>query len=244
MCVKTSWGTFMPKRYSSDHQVGEHNVQKWGVDVHHPVFWITSILIILFVVGTVAAPEDAKMAFDGAKGWSIEHFDWLFMVGANIFVVFCLALIVLPVGKTRIGGDDAKPEFSLMSWLAMLFAAGMGIGLMFWAVAEPVGYYTDWFGTPLNAPPNTPEGAKAAMGATMFHWGLHPWAIFAVVGLSLAFFAYNKGLPLTIRSAFYPLLKKRTWGWFGHFIDTLAVLATIFGLRHRLVLVRNRRRAD
>ena len=230
MCVKTSWGTFMPKRYSSDHQVGEHNVQKWGVDVHHPVFWITSILIILFVVGTVAAPEDAKMAFDGAKGWSIEHFDWLFMVGANIFVVFCLALIVLPVGKTRIGGDDAKPEFSLMSWLAMLFAAGMGIGLMFWAVAEPVGYYTDWFGTPLNAPPNTPEGAKAAMGATMFHWGLHPWAIFAVVGLSLAFFAYNKGLPLTIRSAFYPLLKERTWGWFGHFIDTLAVFATIFGL--------------
>ncbi len=115
MCVKTSWGTFIPKRYSSDHQVGEHNVQKWGVDVHHPVFWITSILIILFVVGTVAAPEDAKMAFDGAKSWSIERFDWLFMVGANIFVVFCLALIVLPVGKIRIGGDDAKPEFSLMS---------------------------------------------------------------------------------------------------------------------------------
>lgn len=112
----------------------------------------------------------------------------------------------------------------------MLFAAGMGIGLMFWAVAEHVGYYTDWFGTPLNAPPNTPEGAKAAMGATMFHWGLHPWAIYAVVGLSLAFFAYNKGLPLTIRSAFYPLLKERTLGWFGHFIDTLAVLATIFGL--------------
>lgn len=148
------------------------------------------------------------------------------MVGANIFVVFCLALIVLPVGKIRIGGNDAKPEFSLMSWFAMLFAAGMSIGLMFWAVAEPVGYYTDWFGKP----PNTPEGAKAAMGATMFHWELHPWAIYVVVGLSLAFFVYNKGLPLTIRSAFYPLLKERTWGWFGRFIDTLAVLATIFGL--------------
>ncbi|MEP4379843.1 MAG: BCCT family transporter [Alphaproteobacteria bacterium] len=220
----------MPQRYSSDHSVGDHNMQKWGVDVHHPVFWITAILIVLFVVGTVAAPEPAKEAFDGAKGWSINNFDWLFSVGGNIFVLFCLALIVLPVGKIRIGGDGAKPDFSLMSWFAMLFAAGMGIGLMFWAVAEPVGYYTDWFGTPLNAPPNTPEGAGAAMGATMFHWGLHPWAIYAVVGLSLAFFAYNKGLPLTIRSAFYPLLKERTWGWFGHIIDTLAVLATIFGL--------------
>ena len=220
----------MPNRYSSDHSVGDHNVQKWGVDVHHPVFWITSILIILFVIGTVASPEPAKEAFDGAKGWSIANFDWLFMAGANIFVLFCLALIVLPVGNIRIGGEGATPDFSVVSWFAMLFAAGMGIGLMFWSVAEPVGYYTDWFGTPLNAPPNTAEGAGAAMGGTMFHWGLHPWAIYAVVGLSLAFFAYNKGLPLTIRSAFYPLLKERTWGWFGHIIDTLAVLATIFGL--------------
>ncbi|MEK9901891.1 MAG: BCCT family transporter, partial [Rhodospirillaceae bacterium] len=144
----------MPNRYSSDHSVGDHNIQKWGVDVHHPVFWITAFLIILFVIGTVASPEPAKEAFDGAKGWSIANFDWLFMAGANIFVLFCLALIVLPVGNIRIGGNDAKPEFSIMSWFAMLFAAGMGIGFMLWSVAEPVGYYTDWFGTPLNAPPN------------------------------------------------------------------------------------------
>ena len=118
----------------------------------------------------------------------------------------------------------------------MLFAAGMGIGLMFWSVAEPVAYYTDWYGTPLNVPAHTPESARIAMGATMFHWGLHPWAIYAVVALSLAFFSFNKGLPLTIRSAFYPILGKACWGWVGHIIDLLAVLATIFGLATSLGL--------
>jgi BCCT family betaine/carnitine transporter len=120
--------------------------------------------------------------------------------------------------------------------MAMLFAAGMGIGLMFWGVAEPVAYYTGWYETPLNTTPNTPEAAKLAMGATMFHWGLHPWAIYAVVALSLAFFTYNKGLPLSIRSIFYPILGDRTWGWPGHIIDILAVLATLFGLATSLGL--------
>lgn len=220
----------MPNRYDTDYDVGQDNMQKYGMDVHHPVFWISSLLILLFVIGTLLAPGPAKEAFDGAKGWSINNFDWLFMVGGNIFVIFCLLLIVLPVGKIRIGGDDARPEFSNMSWFAMLFAAGMGIGLMFWSVAEPTAYYSAWYGTPLNVAPNTPEAAQTALGATMFHWGLHPWAIYAVVGLSLAFFSYNKGLPLTIRSAFYPLLKDGSWGWFGHLVDILAVLATIFGL--------------
>ena len=201
-----------------------------GMDIHHPVLWVAAILILVFVLATLMAPEPAKAVFDGAKGWSIAYFDWLFMVGGNVFVIFCLVLVCLPFGKIRIGGVDAKPEFSVMSGFAMLFAAGMGIGLMFWSVAEPTGYYTDWYGTPLNAPPKTPEGADAALGATMFHWGLHPWAIYAVVGLSLAFFSFNKGLPLTIRSGFFPLLKDRTWGWFGHAIDIIVVLATIFGL--------------
>ena len=220
----------MPGRYNTDYRVGQDNLQRFGMDIHHPVFWVAAVLILIFVLGTLMAPEPAKAAFDGAKGWSIAYFDWLFMVGANIFVLFCLALIFLPVGKIRIGGADAKPEFSTLSWFAMLFAAGMGIGLMFWSVAEPTGYYTNWYGTPLNAPAKTPEGADAALGATMFHWGLHPWAIYGVVGLSLAFFAYNKGLPLTIRSGFFPLMKDRSWGWFGHVVDIIAVLATIFGL--------------
>ena len=220
----------MPDRYNTSYNVGQDNLRRFGMDIHNPVFWVSSVLILVFVIGTLIVPGEFKGGFDGAKGWSIKNFDWLFMVAGNIFVVFCLLLIVLPVGRIRLGGADAKPEFSRISWFAMLFAAGMGIGLMFWSVAEPVGYYTDWYGTPLNVAARTPEGARMALGATMFHWGLHPWAIYAVVGLTLAFFTYNKGLPLTIRSGFYPLIKDRSWGWFGHVIDTVAVLATIFGL--------------
>ena len=220
----------MADHYTTDYTIGQDNRSRLGMDIHHPVFAVSAALIAVFVLLTLAAPGPAKVVFDGAKAWSIAHFDWLFMAGGNVFVLFCLALIALPVGRIRIGGADARPEFSTLSWFAMLFAAGMGIGLMFWSVAEPVAYYTDWFGTPLNATARTPDGAGAALGATMFHWGLHPWAIYAVVGLSLAFFAYNKGLPLTIRSGFYPLAGDRCWGWLGHAIDILAVLATIFGL--------------
>ena len=216
--------------YQTDYTVGQDNMQRWGMDVHHPVFWFAAALVLIFVVGVLMAPEAAKGAFDGAKWWSIGAFDWLFMIGGNIFVIFCLVLIFLPVGKIRLGGQDAKPEFSTLSWFAMLFAAGMGIGLMFWSVAEPTAYYTGWYETPLGVTANTPEAAERAMSATMFHWGLHPWAIYAVVALSLAFFHYNKGLPLTIRSAFYPLIKDHSWGPFGHLIDTVAVLATLFGL--------------
>ena len=209
---------------------GQDNTQIMGLDFHNPVFPLSALAILLFILYALVYPDAANTHLGLAKNWSIEHFDWLFMIAGNTFVVFCLVLICLPLGRIRLGGSDAKPEYSRTSWFAMLFAAGMGIGLMFWSVAEPVAYYTDWYGTPLNAPAGTPEGASAAMGATMFHWGLHPWAIYAVVALSLAFFAYNKGLPLTLRSAFYPLLGERTRGWAGHIIDILAVLATIFGL--------------
>ncbi|EKF75623.1 choline/carnitine/betaine transporter family protein [Alcanivorax hongdengensis A-11-3] len=222
--------------YQTDYDVGQDNVQVLGMDLHNPVFFISAMLILTFVIGTLAFPEVANNLLNGSKDWAIDHFDWLFMVGGNVFVLFCIALAILPVGKIRLGGQDAKPEFSTWSWFAMLFAAGMGIGLMFWSVAEPVAYYTDWYGTPLNVAPNTDAARDLAMGATMYHWGIHPWSIYAVVALSLAFFAYNKGMPLTIRSAFYPLLGDRCWGWAGHIIDTLAVLATIFGLATSLGL--------
>ena len=220
----------MPHRYDTEYEIGQDNIRSWGMDFHNPVFIISAVLVLVFVIGTIMFPEGAKEAFDGSKAWSINNFDWFFLVAGNIFVFFCVALIFLPVGKIRLGGVDAQPEFSTMSWFAMLFAAGMGIGLMFWSVAEPAAYFTDWWGTPLNVEKGTAAGAELAMGATMFHWGLHPWAIYAVVALSLAFFTYNKHLPLTIRSAFFPFIKDRSWGWFGHVIDVVAVMATIFGL--------------
>jgi betaine/carnitine transporter, BCCT family len=222
--------------FQTDYEIGQDNVQVMGMDLHNPVFFISSMLILIFVIGTIMFPTSANDALGGAKGWAIDHFDWLFMLSSNIFVLFCLALIFLPIGNVRLGGRDAVPDFSRISWFAMLFAAGMGIGLMFWSVAEPVAYYTDWYGTPLNVEARTPEAARMAMGATMYHWGLHPWAIYAVVGLALAFFAYNKDMPLTIRSTFYPLLGDRVWGKAGDLIDILAVLATIFGLATSLGL--------
>ncbi|MFL7053568.1 BCCT family transporter, partial [Vibrio cyclitrophicus] len=212
---------------STDYTVGQDNVQKWGFDVHNPVFGISAGLIALFLIGVlITDTASAKAALDGVKGQIINSFDWLFIWSGNIFVIFCLGLIVSPYGKIRLGGVDATADYSFMSWLSMLFAAGMGIGLMFWSVAEPAAYYTGWYETPLNVAANTPEAAKLALGATMYHWGLHPWAIYGVVALSLAFFSYNKGLPLSIRSIFYPILGDRAWGWAGHIVDILAVLAT------------------
>jgi len=222
---------------NTDYTVGQDNVQKWGFDVHNPVFGISASLIGLFLLAIlVVDPETSKSFLDGIKWQIIGTFDSLFMWSANIFVIFCLALVVSPYGKIRLGGDAAKADYSRMSWIAMLFAAGMGIGLMFWGVAEPVAYYTGWYETPLNVAANTPEAAQLALGATMFHWGLHPWAIYGVVALSLAFFSYNKGLPLSMRSVFYPILGDRTWGWAGHIVDILAVIATLFGLATSLGL--------
>ncbi|MBW0149154.1 BCCT family transporter [Marinobacter arenosus] len=223
-------GEVVKDEYQTDYVAGQDNINPFGLDLHAPVFPITAILVVLFVVGTLIFPTGAKELLDGAKWDIIATFDWFFLLSANIFVVVCLALIFMPVGKIRLGGTDAKPEFSTMSWFAMLFAAGMGIGLMFWAVAEPTAYYTGWYETPFNVEANTPEAANLAMGATMYHWGLHPWAVYSIVALSLAFFSFNKNMPLTIRSAFFPLLRDKVWGWPGHIIDILAVVATIFGL--------------
>ncbi|USD35959.1 BCCT family transporter [Ferrimonas sp. SCSIO 43195] len=222
---------------NTDYTVGQDNVQKWGFDVHNPVFGISASLVLLFLAAIlISDAATAKAALDGIKWKIINNFDALFMWSANLFLIFCLWLMVSPYGRIRLGGADARPEHSNLSWMAMLFAAGMGIGLMFWGVAEPVAYFTGWYETPLGVEANSPEAVKVAMGATIFHWGLHPWAMYAVVALSLAFFAFNKGLPLSIRSIFYPILGDKTWGWFGHVIDIMAVLATLFGLATSLGL--------
>ncbi|RTZ18124.1 BCCT family transporter [Vibrio aquaticus] len=227
-------------RYSienTDYTVGQDNIQKWGFDVHNPVFGISAGAIILFLIALLASDADtAKAALDGMKWQVIGNFDSFFMWSANLFVIFCVALIVSPYGKIRIGGTEAKAEHSTLSWMSMLFAAGMGIGLMFWGVAEPVAYFTGWYETPLGVEAYSPEAAKLALGATIYNWGIHGWAIYAIVALALAFFTFNKGMPLSIRSIFYPLLGDRTWGWFGHIVDIIAVLATLFGLATSLGL--------
>jgi len=228
---------------TTNYEIGQDNVEgsvgPFGFDVHNPVFLISGLTIVAFVFYALALPEQASSFFGWLRPALTSNFDWFFLWSANIFVVFCLALIVSPWGSVRIGGPDAQPDYGYVGWFAMLFAAGMGIGLMFFGVLEPV--YHMAISQPLGVPspiaedgtliPENVEAAKQmGLAATIYHWGLHPWAIYAIVALALALFTYNKGLPLTIRSAFYPLLGERVWGWWGHIIDTLAVFATLFGL--------------
>ncbi len=217
----------------TNYKVGQDNVRMMGLDIHNPVFLISTIIIFAFLIGSVVAGDAAGEFFGSLRKSITSTFDWFFLLAGNVFVIFCFVLIISPLGKIRLGGVDAKPDYSRASWFAMLFAAGMGIGLMFWSVAEPVVYATGVWGY---APLGISADKDIAMAATIFHWGLHPWAIYAVVALALAFFTYNRGLPLTIRSAFYPIFGDAVWGWVGHIIDILAVFATIFGLATSLGL--------
>lgn len=231
---------FKSKKYSidsTDYQVGQDNITKWGMDVHNIVFTVSAGLSVLFIITLLLLdPSVAKGAIDSIKGIVLSNFDFLFMWGANLLLVFAVILIFSPFGKIRLGGDKATTDYSTISWIAMLFAAGMGIGLIFWGVAEPTAFYTDFYGTPLNVAPFTPEGRELALGATAFHWGLHAWAIYGMTALCLAYFTYNKGLPLSMRSVFYPLLGDRVWGHIGDVIDVLTVLVTLFGLATSLGL--------
>ena len=196
-----------------------------------PVFFVSSIVIVIFVIGSLVFREGAASLFGATRKWLTTNFDWWFMDIVNLLVLFCLFLIVSPLGKVRIGGREAVPEYSNLTWFAMLFAAGIGIGLLFFGVLEPVQHF-------MSPPLGGEAKSDAALGiaATTFHWGIHGWAVYGVVGLALAFFTYNRGLPLSIRSAFYPLLGDRIWGWPGHVIDTLAVFASLFGLATSLGL--------
>ncbi|RLQ87406.1 BCCT family transporter [Notoacmeibacter ruber] len=227
----------------SEHEPGDHNVEILGLDVHNPVFFVSALVIIAFVLFSLIFHDAAEAFFTWLRPTLTEMFDWPLLMAGNLFVVFSLALVVTPLGNVRLGGVDARPDYGYLGWFAMLFAAGMGIGLMFFGVSEPLSHYassvggttldgglrTDW--APLGgAGGDTAAATELAMAATIFHWGLHPWSIYAVVGLALAFFTFNRGLPLTLRSAFYPLLGERVWGWPGHVIDILAVFATLFGL--------------
>ncbi len=232
----------------TDYVIGQDNITASplgvNVDLHGKVFVFSSIVILLFVILTLALQDQMEPIFNSMFSFLTTNLGWVFLLGANVFVLLALVLIFTPLGKVRIGGADAKPDFGYAGWFSMLFAAGMGIGLMFYGVSEPLGHYgtamggislgedglrTDW--APLGGAEGDQAGAiSLSMAATIFHWGFHPWGAYAIVGLSLAIFSYNKGLPLTMRSIFYPILGERVWGWPGHVIDILAVFATLFGL--------------
>ncbi|RKU39329.1 BCCT transporter [Candidatus Poribacteria bacterium] len=228
----------------------------FGLEIYlTPVFVISSIAIVVFIIGSLIFQEGATKLFGDIRVWLTTNLDWLFMITTNLLFLFCLVVAFSPIGKVRLGGADAKPEYSYLTWLAMLFAAGVGIGLLFFGVSEPITYFQGGSYSPLgietiynpetvynaeNVPdagdPKVQAAASLGIATTVFHWGLQGWAIYGVVGLALAFFAYNRGLPLLIRSAFYPVFGDRIWGWPGHIIDTFAIFAGIFGLATSLGL--------
>lgn len=240
----------------TDYQVGQDNVVMrvgpFGLDIHNRVFAIAGLSVVLFVALTLVFQTAAEPLFGSLRGWITSQLDWFFLSAANIFLVVCIGLAVSPLGRVRLGGTEATPDYGYVGWLSMLFAAGMGIGLMFFGVSEPLSHFGSAFGGTASeageagartdwAPLAAAEGdalaaRRLAMAATIFHWALHPWAIYAILALGLALFSFNKGLPLTIRSVFYPLLGERVWGWPGHVIDILAILATLFGLATSLGL--------
>ncbi len=293
----------------TDYDIGQDNIEgsvgPFGFDIHNPVFMVSGIVVVLFVIFTALLPDLAESLFSAMFAAVTQGFDWFFLSAGNIFVLFSIVLILTPLGKVRLGGKDATPDYGYPGWFAMLFAAGMGIGLMFYGVGEPLTHYGTATGGPsysvtyngempegedavppgwdsradfeaamgLNAANpdalqasideivpedlrgdfaagtvrsdwapldggggDAAEAERVAMAATIYHWGLHPWAIYSVLALALALFSYNKGLPLSVRSAFYPILGERVWGWWGHAIDIIAVFATLFGLATSLGL--------
>ena len=200
--------------------------------INRYVFGFSAGLILVFIAATLANIDAAEDTFNAVRNGITRRFGWFLILSVQGFLLFCVYLALSRFGHIRIGGPGARPDFSTFSWFAMLFAAGMGIGLMFWSVAEPILHLQN----PPGATGMTAAGAQRAMDLTFLHWGFHVWGIYALVGLSLAYFTFNRGLPLTIRSAFYPLLGNRIQGAPGHTIDTLAVIATMFGLATSLGL--------
>ncbi len=202
------------------------------LDVHPWVFFVSGGLILLFVVLTLVFQASVDDFFSTVQSTIGTYAGWFFVWTMNIILVYVVSLLLGRFAGIRLGGAEAQPEFTTMGWFSMLFSAGMGIGLLFYGVAEPMFHF---IASPL-AEPGTAEAARVAMDLTFLHWGLHPWAIYSIVGLSLAFFSFNKGLPLSIRSVFYPLLGEKIYGPIGNVIDIMATVATLFGVATSLGL--------
>lgn len=196
------------------------------IQVNPPVFTVSAVLILAFAAAAALFPQRVGSAFDALQAGIVRDFGWFYILAVAFFLIFVLFLMMSRYGDVKLGPDDSEPEYSYLSWFAMLFSAGMGIGLLFFGVAEPIQHYA----LPPVGEGRTVESARQAMVLTFFHWGLHAWAIYIVVGLALAYFAFRRGLPLTLRSSLFPLIGNRIHGPIGHGIDIFAVLGTMFGV--------------
>ena len=190
------------------------------------VFLLSFAIILFFIVSGIIRADLLEAASTAIYSAILNHFSWLYLISASFFLLFVLYLAVSKYGTIRLGRDTERPQYSFFGWVAMLFAAGMGIGLLFWGVSEPLVHF-------LQPPPflnaSSPGAAAFGMRYSFFHWGLHPWAIYTVVSLSIAYFSFRRGMPALISSCLYPILGERIYGLSGKIVDILAVFATIFG---------------
>jgi choline/glycine/proline betaine transport protein len=191
-----------------------------------PVFYGSALLIIALVLYSTLAPDQAQAVFGQTQAWILLNASWFYVLSVALILITVVFLAVSRFGDIKLGPDHSQPDYGHGTWFAMLFAAGMGIGLMFFGVAEPLMHYAN----PPVGDPNTVAAAKEAMKLTFFHWGLHAWSIYAIVALILAYFCFRHDLPLTLRSALYPLIGERIYGPIGHAVDIFAILGTVFGI--------------
>jgi len=222
-----------------EHQVDESRL-KLGTrgifrDVNPPMATLSKAIIVTFVAAGVLAPEAMGSFFSALQSWINSNLNWYYIVSMALFIFFVFWLIFSRYGSIRLGKDEDRPEFSTFAWFSMLFGAGMGIGLLFWSVSEPI-YHIQNNPFLAEGEANTLAGANTAMQVTFLHWGLHGWAVYVIVGMALAYFSYRKGLPLTIRASLYPILGDRIYGGWGHAADLLAVFGTVFGVATTLGL--------
>jgi choline/glycine/proline betaine transport protein len=194
--------------------------------IHPVVFPVSAALILAVAVFAMVVPEVAQDVFTDTRLFLEGTFGWFYVLSVAALLVVAIFLAVSPYARMKLGPDDAEPDYSTGAWFAMLFSAGMGIGLVFWGVAEPVFHYD----APPFAEPGTQAAAQESMNFVFHHWGFSPWAIYAIIGLGLAYFGFRRGLPMTIRSLFRPLLGDRVEGPIGNAIDIIAVVATMFGI--------------
>ena len=250
LAAGTGYGVLKPREGTTANQVTTRGPPVraetgWWKGLHPGMALASKGMVLAFVVFTLWNVEQAATVYAGVRVWIEASLDWYYILAVSLALFVCLFLLCSPYGKLRLGDDASRPEFSNFSWLAMLFSAGVGIGLLFFSIAEPLFYFDNaqTAGYPNNPHADrvsalTPDRdrAVAAMRVTYFHWGLHAWCVYVIVGLCLAYFGYRKKLPLTLRSALHPVIGERIYGPAGHAVDLLAVFGTVFGVATSLGL--------
>src|SRR5690606_193143 len=210
----------------SANQTGDYMSSQPRILINKPVFYTSGAFILGLVLFAALAPALLQSVFSAVQSWIFGNASWFYMLAVAVILLSTLYAALSRYGEIKLGPDHSEPDFRDITWYSMLFAAGMGIGLMFFGVAEPVMHFLD----PPVGEGGTVQSARQAMGITFFHWGLHAWAVYAIVALILAYFAFRHGLPLTLRSALYPMLGERIHGPIGHAVDIFAIIGTVFGV--------------